>query len=274
MCHLNEFMKTLLKISILLNLGLLGGLIYMAMDGRKAVFRAMPPVPAEARPPVTEVAVPAPQILPQAQPQPFSWSQFESADYRTYVKNLRGIGCPEPTLRAIVTADVDRVYAAKSQELEQKLTALQSGSWSERLASYNTQQGLESELQKLPGEEDAEIADLLGLKPVPAQVAAAPARLLRNQPPRTQPVSLPLVMQNRDPATLNLNDDQKQEIANLRQQFLEEIGGTNQNPDDPAYLARWRKAQPEVDNQLQAMLGNEVYTKLQMIGYQMTLEHQ
>lgn len=43
----------------------------------------------------------------------FSWEEVESADYATYIKNLRDIGCPEQTIRDIVVADVNQLYAKR-----------------------------------------------------------------------------------------------------------------------------------------------------------------
>jgi hypothetical protein len=43
----------------------------------------------------------------------FSWREIESEDYPTYIVNLRGIGCPEQTIRDIIIADVDALYARK-----------------------------------------------------------------------------------------------------------------------------------------------------------------
>jgi LysM repeat protein len=40
----------------------------------------------------------------------FSWQELESNDYQQYVKNLRDIGCPEPTIRDIIIADVNQLY--------------------------------------------------------------------------------------------------------------------------------------------------------------------
>ena len=45
--------------------------------------------------------------------QYFSWSQVESADYPAYIANLRAIGCPEQTIRDIIIADVNALYARK-----------------------------------------------------------------------------------------------------------------------------------------------------------------
>lgn len=43
----------------------------------------------------------------------FSWQEVESDDYPTYITNLRDIGCPEQTIRDIIIADVNAVYARK-----------------------------------------------------------------------------------------------------------------------------------------------------------------
>ena len=42
-----------------------------------------------------------------------SWSHVESADYPTYIANLRSIGCPEQTIRDIIIADVNALYARR-----------------------------------------------------------------------------------------------------------------------------------------------------------------
>jgi hypothetical protein len=43
----------------------------------------------------------------------FTWQQLESEDYQQYVSNLREIGCPEQTVRDIIIADVNALYARK-----------------------------------------------------------------------------------------------------------------------------------------------------------------
>jgi len=39
------------------------------------------------------------------------WAQLESEDYKTYIARLRGIGCPEQTIRDIIIADLDKLLA-------------------------------------------------------------------------------------------------------------------------------------------------------------------
>ncbi len=43
----------------------------------------------------------------------FTWQQVESPDYPTFIANLRTIGCPEQTIRDIVVADVNQLYAKR-----------------------------------------------------------------------------------------------------------------------------------------------------------------
>jgi hypothetical protein len=50
-----------------------------------------------------------------------NWSQVESTDYKQYVKNLRALGFPEPLVRDILIADVDKLYAVREQALKPKL---------------------------------------------------------------------------------------------------------------------------------------------------------
>jgi hypothetical protein len=46
----------------------------------------------------------------------FNWQQVESADYAEYIANLRKIGCPKKTMRDIIVADVNELFARKRLE--------------------------------------------------------------------------------------------------------------------------------------------------------------
>lgn len=43
----------------------------------------------------------------------FSWQEVESSDYPTFIANLRDIGCPEQTIRDIIIADVNALFAKR-----------------------------------------------------------------------------------------------------------------------------------------------------------------
>jgi LysM repeat protein len=81
------------------------------------------------RRPAAENRAPASAATSQAAPgsggtnivvrrQFFSWHELESDDYPTYIANLRDIACPEQTIRDIIIADVNALYARKrAQEI-------------------------------------------------------------------------------------------------------------------------------------------------------------
>src|SRR5262249_4910910 len=43
----------------------------------------------------------------------FTWQEVESPDYPTYITNLRNIGCPEQTIRDLIIADVNALFARR-----------------------------------------------------------------------------------------------------------------------------------------------------------------
>ena len=45
--------------------------------------------------------------------QVFTWQEVESSDYPTYINNLLNIGCPEQTVRDIIIAEVNSLYARR-----------------------------------------------------------------------------------------------------------------------------------------------------------------
>ncbi len=60
-----------------------------------------------------QVAASAVQTNVLLRRQYFTWQEVESADYPTYIANLRNIGCPEQTIRDIIIADVNGLYARR-----------------------------------------------------------------------------------------------------------------------------------------------------------------
>jgi len=254
-------MKFALKISILFNLGLLGAVILLLLNGCQRVAEPPPRAVVETRPPADTVAAAQPPALVSAKPAPFRWNQLAAGDYRVYVKNLRAIGCPELTLRAIVSADVDAAFRVRYNELEKGLSDLAGSSWTNQLANVSNGAALKAELQKLPDEEAAEINDLLGVQQV---ATTGPASSQQDLASNVVPIVPPLAFQPVDLAAMDLDDRQIQAIKDLRQTFLDKIGGINQDPNDPAYVARWQQAQPEVDDLMQGMLGDADFQNYQL----------
>jgi hypothetical protein len=186
-----------------------------------------------------------------SQAKSFRWSELESADYRTYVANLRGIGCPEQTIRDIITADVGSLYSERIRTLESKLAE----------AGTADQSAVEGEIRAVRREKAWLLSTLLGTEPIPGDDSAegvagnAAPRTVRLLEPGKVPV--PLVFQPVDFGAANLDPGQIQAITGLRERFIEEIGV--QDPNDPAYRERWLRAQPQSDKELQAVIGLLAY---------------
>lgn len=275
-------MKTALKISVALNLGLLGGLVWLAIQSNppKAAVVITAPIseiktetppsagnPVAVTPPTSSAEAPA-----------FHWSQLtgKEKDYRAYVKNLRAIGCPEAALRAIVAADVHAVNQTQINDLEKKLVDITSSPWSIRLANYGAEQSIKNAITKLTAAEPATTSDLLG---VPAAPAATDPGSAANQAAATQgnnnsaqitgDATMPLVLQNIDPTSLNLNNQQLQVIDSLRASFVGQVADlANKKLSNPADQQLWQQAQLEADTQLQAQLGTDLFNKFQQLAGQ------
>jgi hypothetical protein len=87
----------------------------------------------------------------------FHWGRIESPDYEKFVTNLRGIGCPAKTIRDIVLADVEKLYATRIASVP-----LNGGFWtsgSKRDAAHKT---LLEEQHRLSTEKQALLQRLLG----------------------------------------------------------------------------------------------------------------
>ena len=237
-----------------LNLFFLGVTGYL-LTGKTGLHQ--PQVDAQNSTPLVELvqAKPSP---PPFSPPPFAWSQVEAADYPTYISNLRAIHCPEQTIRDIIVADVESLFLRKRQELQTQ--AAQSGAD----AGF-----LREALDKLRQEQSGLIVTLFRLKSEPAssiaqdntQPTADPNSSDASAFAAEEPLEIPAVLA--DPAPLNLDEQQQAQMAALRRSFIDAIGGTNQNPDDPGYLQRWQKAQAVFDERFRAIFGQDAYYQQQ-----------
>ncbi len=260
-------MKTALHLSILLNCCLVVLLVLLALNGRAPTSELLPVAASEAKEAPTGQPEPQTATTAGAEPRPFHWSQLESSDYRAYIANLRSIGCPERTLREIITADVGSLFAFKRGALEAQLRLLSGGSPG---AHPDSRPAVEAEMLRLRREEASLIAALLGPETGPARgpvETAAEAPATSGSPRQDSPdavVSMPLVFQEVDLGALNLDSGQRQAIEDLRQRFVEGIGGPNQDVGDPAYRERWQQSQPENDGLLRGMIGVRAWQDYQL----------
>jgi hypothetical protein len=223
------------------------------------------PVPKTGRPgaPVAPVSDESPVSASPQTAQPFRWTQLESTNYLVYVSNLRAIGCPEQTLRDIITADVASLYAQ-----ERKNPSLGNGD--EARGDQNAG-NLGRQFRKPEPPYEALVNSLLaGQAPVSGgtQTSEQPEVSALDVPQRQSRVFMPVVFQTVDASGMDFNDQSLAAIERLRQSFVEAVGGPDQDPADPDYERRWLAAQDQSDDQFRALLGEEAFVRQQMLSSQ------
>jgi hypothetical protein len=108
-------LRRLLILSLLLNLALAVAWIFPRRE-TSAPSPAAVPSAEDSAPAVAAMMPPAKPASPTVVSNAlFNWSAIESDDYRRYIANLRAADCPERTLRDIVVADIDELYAAQKR---------------------------------------------------------------------------------------------------------------------------------------------------------------
>jgi hypothetical protein len=103
-----------------------------------------------------------PQIIIQT--NQFHWRQLESTNYRTYVANLRGVGCPESTIKDIILTDIMKLFAARRGQFYQNGREFKFWETSEKRALNARQlEEREKQLSKIDKEVPGVLRDLLGI---------------------------------------------------------------------------------------------------------------
>ena len=99
-----------------------------------------------------------------------TWLDIQSADLKQLVRRLREAGCPDETVKDIVVAEVNRIFAARSRELWPERYEDNTKFWKTQNNRYNSdaqkkqreQWRKDRELQK---EKSALLVELLGVDP-------------------------------------------------------------------------------------------------------------
>jgi hypothetical protein len=142
--------RVILIVSVGLNVALAAGLIVSLRPRGSA---SMPDQTA-----VAGGATDAGQPKVVVRKQFFSWQQVESEDYPEYIKNLRDIDCPEQTIRDIIVADVNQLFARK--RVVEIVTASQQ--WWRADPDPGLDQAANTKFQSLEQERRKLLTDLLG----------------------------------------------------------------------------------------------------------------
>jgi hypothetical protein len=189
----------------------------------------------------------------------FQWSQLESTDYRTYIANLRVIGCPERTIFEIVSADLDDLYGPRREPLLAKLKNAQETELERSQAA--------SGLARLRAEEDAVLRKLFGLpEPTIASSELAQPTWRRRRRPSAgveeTHATMPIAFQPINTNLIQPSADDIEAMGRARQIFLAGLG-TNNDVNSPEYLRRWQDAQVQADNLFGALVGRQTFLQYQ-----------
>jgi hypothetical protein len=160
--------------------------------------------------------------------QNFVWNQVESEDYPTYIANLRTIGCPEPTIRDIIVAEVNQLFARRRAT---EVVTSQHQWWRYEPDPEVTEAAIE-QVQALENERRALLTRLLGPD---WESADYPLPSIETMAPLDGPILGAL------PAETRLAVQRIERNAADRQQtYLSEQEASGRAPD-PAELARLRR---------------------------------
>ncbi len=120
----------------------------------------MRPAPPGPPPAAREPYPGSTSVVTGAVQRPFHWSQVESADYLVYIENLRRVGCPEQTIRDIIVADVNQLYAPRYAAL--RTSAPELAWWGRFDSRHAVRPGLSEQLRLLNEEKKSLLVRLLG----------------------------------------------------------------------------------------------------------------
>lgn len=212
--------RVLLLLSVLTNVILAVGLLV----SHRHATAPRTPAPLEE----TNVALIKTNVVVRR--QFISWSHVESPDYATYIQNLRSIGCPEQTIRDIIIADVNALYAKR--RATEILTPEQQ--WWRSEPDPQVIKLAADKLIAMDDERRALLTKLLGPDWEGGDLTSLPR-------PSRQSIALD------GPVLGPLSADAKQAVENISaraedrmQAYLAQVRSAGKNPD-PAEMARLRE---------------------------------
>ena len=127
--------------------------------------------PRPKLPTTAETVTPSPEPVAEERPierktalvappsKALHWNQVESSDFQQYMANLRAVGCPEETIRDLLIAEVNKLYAPKFAALMAQTQ--QYDYW--KPSSKKARQGLTKQLDVLRTEKRELLKTLLGI---------------------------------------------------------------------------------------------------------------
>ncbi|MEO5802093.1 MAG: hypothetical protein ABIR24_01075 [Verrucomicrobiota bacterium] len=154
--------KILLLVSFGLNMVLMAG-FWMNRSGPRQVAKSeLAADAAAARDSKVARSGRTVQTITVNRDKALDWRSVETDDYRAYIENLRAIGCPEETVRDIIIADINKLYASKIAALYPSPKEIKFWRVEDRLAR-NEERERDQKRHELDKEKRDLIEELLGV---------------------------------------------------------------------------------------------------------------
>jgi LysM repeat protein len=148
--------RTLLLISLVLNVALVSALVTWLSSAPKNIPRVVRPINAASVNSNIVRTINKTNLL--IRPRAFTWQEIESQDYAVYVENLRQLGMPSNTIRDIIVADVDQLFAQRKRDEAAK----QDIEWWRSTPSFESQSNALARAQEIDAERTTLLTKLLG----------------------------------------------------------------------------------------------------------------
>jgi len=148
--------RILFLFSLVLNVALAVALITWLVSAPENKPRVVRPINAASLNSNTLRIISKTNIL--IRPRAFTWQEVESPDYAVYVQNLRALGMPDKTVRDIIIADVDQLFAKRLRDE----AAARDVEWWRSTPSYEAQSNALARTQAIETERAELLAKLLG----------------------------------------------------------------------------------------------------------------
>ncbi len=181
-----------------------------------------------------------------------TWQQIESEDYPTYIANLRLIGCPEQTIRDIIIADINALFARR--RATELVTPEQQ--WWRPEPDTNVVLAAAEKARELEGEREALLTRLLGTNwetgdlvslPRPSRPGVAlDGPVLGTLAPETKQAIQEVSVQSQDRMAAYMEaqraagkEPDPVEMAKLRQQTRDDLARVLSPPELEEFLLRY-----------------------------------
>ena len=177
--------------------------------------------------------------------------------FQQYVETLRAQGVSENTVRELTVSRITAAFQARRTAIHGKA----------RLGHANDSD-IQAQLDALGSEQASLITRLVGAEDASGKSPAAAGSAADAAPPViSNPFLSPAVLASEMPATVK-TEEQAAEREKLRNDFVQAIGGENQDPASPDYRKRWVQAQSEADQRYRLLFGDNAFVQHQMKAQQ------